>query len=79
MLGGIWRSDDVLGICQNCLKTTVHVFSSSGFSTSHAKWKISLHFVWPHLIVTKKEAKAIRSATIEFLRENTSDALDALL
>jgi len=69
----------VLGICQNCLKTTVHVFSSSGYSTSHMRHKISLHFVWPHLIVTKREAKAIRSSTIEFLRENTTPELVSLL
>lgn len=25
VLGAIWRSDDCLGICQNCLKTTTHV------------------------------------------------------
>ncbi|CAD7938492.1 unnamed protein product [Amoebophrya sp. A120] len=79
VFGAVWRSDDVLGICQNCLKTTVHVFSSSGFSTKSQSYKVSLHFVWPHLVVTKREAKAIRGATIEFLRENTSPEQEALL
>ncbi|CAD7974061.1 unnamed protein product [Amoebophrya sp. A25] len=79
VFGAVWRSDDVLGICQNCLKTTVHVFSSSGFSTKAGCPKISLHFVWPHLVVTKREAKAIRLATIQFLSETTTPELDALL
>lgn len=36
--------------------------------------------MWPHLIVTKREAKAIRAATIEYLRAgNTTDALTELL
>ncbi len=45
----------------------------------HNQPKISLHFVWPDLIVTPREAKGIRSATIEFLRESCSDELSELL
>lgn len=79
VLGAVWRSDDPLGVKCKAETATVNVFSSSGWSSRHNQPKISLHFVWPDLIVTPREAKGIRSATIEFLRESCSSELGALL
>ena len=70
VLGAIWRSSDPLVVKPIGDSATVHVFSSSGWSSRHNQPKISLHFVWPDLIVTPREAKGIRSATIEYLRES---------
>lgn len=90
VLGAVWRSDDPLGVkCRYTFdpndpsgpqeRAVVHVFSSSGWSSRHNLPKVSLHFVWPHLICTPREAKGIRSATIEFLRESCSQELSDLL
>ncbi|CAD7974082.1 unnamed protein product [Amoebophrya sp. A25] len=79
VLGAVWRSDDPLGVRCQGPSATVHVFSSSGWSSRHNAPKISLHFVWPDLIVTPREAKGIRSATIEFLRESCSQELSEML
>lgn len=90
VLGAVWRSDDPLGVkCRYTFDPTdpngpqeravVHVFSSSGWSSRHNLPKVSLHFVWPNLICTPREAKGIRSATIEFLRESCSPELNELL
>ncbi|CAD7938482.1 unnamed protein product [Amoebophrya sp. A120] len=79
VLGAVWRSEDPLGVKCRSETATVHVFSSSGWSSRHNQPKISLHFVWPDLICTPREAKGIRSATIEFLRESCSEELSTLL
>eukprot|EP00392_Amoebophrya_sp_AT5.2_P008909 g8937.t1 len=55
VLGAVWRSDDPLGVKCRSETATVHVFSSSGWSSRHNAPKISLHFVWPHLIVTPRD------------------------
>lgn len=79
VLGAIWRSEDPLGVKPVGDTADVHVFSSSGWSSRHNQPKVSLHFVWPNLIVTPREAKGIRSATIEFLRESATKELNDLL
>ena len=57
VLAAVWRSDDPLGVKSRSEKATVHVFSSSGWSSRHNQPKISLHFVWPDLVCTPREAK----------------------
>jgi hypothetical protein len=61
--GAIWRSDDPLGVKPKSDKSRVNVFSSSGFSSRHKQPKISLHFVWPDLIVSPREAKGERKVS----------------
>lgn len=52
------------------LETACCVFTSSGWSKKHNTWKISLHFIWPNLKVSAREAKQIRNTTLQYLQDN---------
>jgi len=46
---------------------TVHVYTSSGFSRKYGHWKVSVHIVWPGILVTETQAAMLRQHCVETL------------
>lgn len=70
VLAAVWRCNDPIGskpFGEGETPPTVHVFSSSGFASKHGCMKISIHFIWPDLVATPREARFIRQKTIDYL------------
>eukprot|EP00392_Amoebophrya_sp_AT5.2_P001212 g1214.t1 len=76
-LGAIWEEDG-FGTHQRKRRTKLLIFSSSGYAMRYNRFKISLHFMWPELIVDENGGERIRERLLADLEHVKDDGIERI-